>query len=126
MTENNQNNEQATEIRKEKPKEYDGSKRPMLLVKQYKSLNAMTNAKERIYKRIAWIKKQTSKMQQEFNHPDTDSLRKKELLAENKKYVKEVPELKKSETELKARYHELEKVANEDIRDETLLPIDLD
>ncbi|MBT3934146.1 MAG: hypothetical protein HOF35_07790 [Bacteroidetes bacterium] len=127
MTENNQNAEQKVQKeQKEKPKEYDGSKRPMLLVKHYKSLNAMTKAKERIDKRFAWIKKQSSKIQQDFDNPSTDALLKRDLLAENKKLASEVPELKKSKAELRTRYLELEKVAKDEIKDDSLVPINLD
>ena len=124
MTENNQNVEQK--VQKEKPKKYDGSKRPMLLVKHYKSLNAMKKAKKRIEKRFAWIKKRSSEIQQDFDNPSTDALLKRDLLAENKKLASEVPELKKSKAELRTRYLALEKVAKDEIKDDSLVPINLD
>ncbi|NQU67071.1 MAG: hypothetical protein HQ510_03925, partial [Candidatus Marinimicrobia bacterium] len=83
-----------TEVNQEKPKEdkkeYDGSRRPMLLVKSYKSSSAVKNAKNRLKKRFEWIKNRNEEIKREYSDSNTDALIKLNLLNENKALSVEV------------------------------------
>ncbi len=123
MTENEKQN---PETKPKVKKEYDGSRKPMLIVMHYKSSNAVKNAQVRLRKRFEWIKKRNEEIKQSYSDPNTDALVKLELLKENKALSVEVPKLMVSQKDLGAKYEELEQSAIEEVKNATLKPINLD
>ncbi len=119
-----------TEVNQDKPKvekkPYDGSRRPMLLVRSYKSSSAVRNAQTRLRKRSEWIKKRNEEIKREYSDSNTDALIKLNLLNENKALSIEVPALMKSQADLKEKYAELEQSAREEVKDATLEPLNLE
>ena len=122
MSENSQSqNQNGAPVEK---KEYNGSKRPMLLVKNYKTGQAIENAQGRIDKRFSWVKTRVEEIKTEYNNPKTDFLKKQDLHQENNKLAIEIPMLKQSQIELNGKHSELEKIAKDSIKNESLTIID--
>ncbi|MBT5421116.1 MAG: hypothetical protein HOK80_09505 [Candidatus Cloacimonetes bacterium] len=122
MSNNDQTQNQNGAVKEKK--EYDGTKRPMLLVKNYKTRQAIENAQGRIDKRIAYIKKHAEEISTKYNSTETDALKKQDLLQENNKLASEIPKLKDSQLELTKKRKELEELAKETIENQTLATID--
>ncbi|NQU66487.1 MAG: hypothetical protein HQ510_00960 [Candidatus Marinimicrobia bacterium] len=120
MTEVNQ------DIPKQEKKKYDGSRRPMLLVKSYKSSSAVKNAKNRLKLRFEWIKKRNEEIKRDYGNSQTDALTKRDLLQENKSLSKEITDLMAGQKELTVKYEELEKLAREEVKNATLEPLNLE
>ena len=118
------NNDQKQNVDSGKPKEYDGSKRPMLLVKNYKTRQAVENAQGRIDKRFAWVKDRVGQIRKEYNSSKTNSLTKQDLLHENNMLAEEMPKLRESEENLKEKFAELEEEARDNLDGLTLETVD--
>ena len=118
------NNDQEQFVDSGKPKEYDGSKRPMLLVKNYKTRQAIENAQGRIDKRFAWVKDRVGQIRKEYNSSKTNSLTKQDLLHENNMLAEEMPKLRESEENLKEKFAELEEEARDNLDGLTLETVD--
>jgi hypothetical protein len=117
------NNDQEQIVDSGKP-EYDGSKRPMLLVKNYKTRQAIENAKVRIDKRFAWVKARVGQISAEYNNSETSSLAKQDLLHENNMLAEEMPKLRISEENLIEKFTELENEARDNLDGLTLEVVD--
>jgi len=116
---NNENENKAVE-----KKEYDGSKRPMVIVQNLKSLNSVQNAQDRVVKRLGWVENRVSEIQAEWNDPSTATATLSGIKAEYDGYVVEVPKLKEKATQLTTLLAEVEANEREALENVTLEDID--
>lgn len=120
-----QNENPTLEGKGEKPKVYDGSKKPMIRVDQYHSSRAVENARNRIGTRLGWIKTRSANIQKEYGSSGTAYHIKQSLLEENETLAKEVPIQKKNLNALDSKFNELEDQVKKEIQGKTLKPIEI-
>jgi len=105
-------------------KEYDGSKRPRVIVQNLKSLTSVQNALERVTKRLGWVKNRVSEIQPQWNDPSTPTATLSGIKAEYDGYVVEVAKLKEKATQLTTLLEEVDANERKALDDVTLEEIE--
>lgn len=104
----------------EEKKEYDGSKRPMVIVQNLKSLKSVQSAQERVSKRLNWVEGRVAEIQADWNDPSTTTATLSGIKAEYDGYVVEVPKLKQKAAQLTTLLAEVDANEREALENVTL------